>query len=68
MIPTPFTSIQAEHLRRFLAAPERPAGTLRYPELAGFLFAVCCAPEMVPLSDKARVRPPIAWACSLASG
>ena len=49
--PTPFTPIQAEHLRRFLAAPERPAGTLSYPELAGFLFAICCSPEMVPPSD-----------------
>lgn len=49
--PTPFTPIQAEHLRRFLAAPERPAGTLSYPQLAGFLFAICCSPEMVPLSD-----------------
>jgi hypothetical protein len=26
--PTPFTPIQAEHLRRFLAAPERPAGAI----------------------------------------
>lgn len=48
--PTPFTPIQAEHLRRFLAAPERPAGTFSYPELAGFLFAICCSPEMVPPS------------------
>lgn len=49
--PTPFTPIQAEHLRRFLAAPERPAGTFSYPELCGFLFAICCSPEMVPPSD-----------------
>jgi uncharacterized protein len=48
---TPFTPIQAEHLRRFLAAPERPAGTFSYPGLAGFLFAICCSPEMVPPSD-----------------
>jgi len=46
-----FTPIQAEQLRHFLAAPERPAGTLSYAELAGFLFAICCSPEMVPPSD-----------------
>ncbi len=45
-----FSPIQAEQLRRFLAAPERPDGTFSYAELAGFLFAICCAPEQVPSS------------------
>ena len=52
MITQPlFTPTQAEQLRHFLAAPERPAGTLSYAELAGFLFAICCSPEMVAPSD-----------------
>ena len=49
--PTPFNTAHVEQLRRFLAAPERPAGTFSYAELAGFLFAICCSPEMVPPSD-----------------
>lgn len=52
MITQPlFTLSQAEQLRHFLAAPERPAGTLSYAELAGFLFAICCSPEMVSPSN-----------------
>ena len=50
MTIAPFTRQQAEQLRHFLAAPERPANTFSYGELAGFLFALCCAPEMVPPS------------------
>lgn len=46
--PSTFTPFHAETLRAFLAAPERPPGTLSYPELAGFLFAICCSPEPVP--------------------
>lgn len=46
-----FSPIQAENLRRFLAAPERPSGTFSYAELAGFLFAICCSPELVPPAD-----------------
>lgn len=38
-------------LAKFLAADERPEETLIYPELYGFLFAVCCAPEMTMPSD-----------------
>lgn len=49
--PTAFTPAQADHLRRFLAASERPAGTLSYPELAGFFFALCCSPEIVRPSE-----------------
>ncbi len=38
-------------LAKFLAADERPENTMIYPELYGFLFAVCCAPEMTMPSD-----------------
>ena len=38
-------------LRAFLEHPSRPAGTLTYHELQGFLFTVVSAPEMVPPSD-----------------
>jgi len=38
-------------LKAFLADPVRPAGTLRYHELQGFLFALASAPEMVPPSE-----------------
>lgn len=37
-------------LSRFLADPLRPAGTLRFHEMQGFLFAVACSPELVPPS------------------
>lgn len=47
----PFDTTQAEQLRHFFAAPERPADTFSYAELAGFMFALCCAPEPVPPSD-----------------
>ncbi len=38
-------------LAKFLAADERPDESMIYPELYGFLFAVCCAPEMTTPSD-----------------
>ncbi|HFD88297.1 MAG TPA: YecA family protein [Gammaproteobacteria bacterium] len=38
-------------LAKFLAADERPENTMIYPELYGFLFAVCTAPEMTMPSD-----------------
>ena len=38
-------------LRAFLEHPSRPAGTLTYHELEGFLFTVVSAPELIPLSD-----------------
>ena len=37
-------------LQVFLEHPARPAGTLGYHELQGFLFTVVSAPEMVPPS------------------
>jgi uncharacterized protein len=47
----PFSPALAAELSGFLAAPERPEGTMTYPELAGYLFAICCSPEIVPPSD-----------------
>jgi len=35
-------------LAEFLAADERPEGTMIYPELAGFVFSLCCSPEPIP--------------------
>ncbi|HET7650245.1 MAG TPA: UPF0149 family protein [Gammaproteobacteria bacterium] len=49
--PPAFAAAQAAQLEQFLNAPERPQGTLRYCELAGFLFAVACSPEMVQMSE-----------------
>lgn len=46
-----FTESHAARLRRFLSAPGRPEGTMTYPQLAGFLFSVACAPEMIPPSE-----------------
>ena len=38
-------------LKPFLDDPDRPAGTLRYHELQGFLFTVVSAPELIPPSE-----------------
>jgi uncharacterized protein len=46
-----FTEAHAARLRRFLSTPGRPAGTMTYPQLAGFLFSVACAPEVIPPSE-----------------
>jgi uncharacterized protein len=46
-----FTATDAERLADFLDAPERPQGTMSYCELAGFLFAVACSPELVRPSE-----------------
>lgn len=46
-----FSPADAERLAAFLAAAARPAGTLTYAELAGFLFAVATAPELVRPSE-----------------
>ena len=40
-----------QRLKPFLDDPDRPAGTLRYHELQGFLFTVASAPELVPPSE-----------------
>lgn len=49
--PPAFTEEQATRVAAFLSAPERPEGTMRYCELAGFLFAVACSPELVQPSE-----------------
>lgn len=46
-----FTEAHAALLSRFLAEPERPKGTMTYPQFAGFVFAVACAPELVRPSE-----------------
>jgi uncharacterized protein len=52
MTKTPeFTDAQATRLATFLGAPERPEGTMSYCELAGFLFAIACSPELVQPSE-----------------
>ena len=38
-------------LQAFLEHPARPAGTLTYHELQGFLFTVVSAPELIPASE-----------------
>ena len=38
-------------LRAFLAHPSRPAGTLTYHELQGFLFTVVSAPDLIQPSE-----------------
>lgn len=45
--PTEFGRAEAVALQAILESPSRPAGTMRYFEAAGFLFAVCCNPDMV---------------------
>ncbi|MHB9111602.1 MAG: UPF0149 family protein [Thermoleophilia bacterium] len=46
-----FTDEQAMRLQEFLAGPERPEGTMSYFHLAGFMFALACAPEPVMPSE-----------------
>ncbi|SLM42137.1 hypothetical protein NSND_50523 [Nitrospira sp. ND1] len=50
MVP-PFTATQAAVLKNFLASPQRPTGTLTYPQLAGFLFSLANGPELIPPSE-----------------
>ena len=49
--PAEFTDAQSSPLAQFLSAPQRPEGTMSYCELAGFLFAVACSPELVQPSE-----------------
>ncbi len=49
-IPT-FNSAMVERLADFLAARQRPDGTMSYCECGGFLFAVSCSPEMIQPSE-----------------
>ena len=47
----PFTDSHAALLRTFLSSPQRPKGAMTYPQLAGFLFSVANAPELIPPSE-----------------
>ncbi|MHB8534568.1 MAG: UPF0149 family protein [Sulfuricaulis sp.] len=49
--PPQFTDAQAARLAAFLSTSERPEGTMCYCELAGFLFAIACSPELVQPSE-----------------
>jgi uncharacterized protein len=44
-------AVSGPPLSAFLAQPARPAGTLTYHELQGFLFAVVSAPELIQPSE-----------------
>jgi yecA family protein len=48
---TDFGREEALALQRFLGAPSRPKDTMGYFESAGFLFAVCCNPDLVQPSE-----------------
>ena len=48
---SPFTETHAALLRSFLSSPQRPMGTMTYPQLAGFLFSLANAPELIPPSE-----------------
>ena len=47
----PFTTAHAGFLQTFLSSPQRPKDTLTYPQLAGFLFSMANAPELIPPSE-----------------
>ena len=46
-----FTEAHAALLRTFLSSPQRAKGTMTYPQLAGFLFSMANAPELIPPSE-----------------
>lgn len=46
-----FTKTHVALLNRFLTSPQRPKGTMTYPQLAGFMFSVACAPDLIPPSE-----------------
>ena len=41
----------SEKLSKFLAAPQRPEGTLSFHQVQGLLFAIACSPEPVMPSE-----------------
>lgn len=47
----PFSEAHAALLLTFLSAPQRPSGTLSYPQLAGFFFSIANGPELIPPSE-----------------
>jgi yecA family protein len=46
-----FTETHAALLQTYLSSPQRPMGTMTYPQLAGFLFSMANAPELIPPSE-----------------
>lgn len=46
-----FTEAQAAVLSAFFGASGRPEGSMSYCELAGFLFAVSCSPDLIQPSE-----------------
>jgi uncharacterized protein len=50
-VVAPFTIDQAILLTRFLSSPQRPADTLTYLQLAGFLFGLANGPELIRPSE-----------------
>lgn len=46
-----FTETHAALLRTFLSSPQRVKGTMTYPQLAGLLFTMANAPELIPPSE-----------------
>ena len=50
VIPS-FTDTHAALLQTFLASPQRPKGTMTYPQLAGFVFGIANAPELISPSE-----------------
>jgi len=46
-----FTATHAALLQAFLSEPERPSGTLTYPQVAGFLFSITNGPELILPSE-----------------
>ena len=46
-----FMEAHATLLDRFLTSPQRPKGAMTYPQLAGFLFSMANAPELIPPSE-----------------
>jgi uncharacterized protein len=47
----PFTDSHAVLLQTFLSSPQRPQGTMTYPELAGFVFSMANSPELILPSE-----------------
>ncbi len=45
------TATDNTQLIQFLASQNRPKGTLNYHQLQGFLFAICCSPELIVPSE-----------------
>jgi len=45
------TTTKSTQLVQFLSSHDRPEGTLTYHQVQGFLFAICCSPELIMPSE-----------------